>query len=613
MVNAVVGAAVPFVGAFVLARRPGHRVGWVLLSTAGLGLSFLALSWSTYTAPAGLAGAAWAGWLGGWTWVPFLAMVTLLPLWFPTGRPPSPAWLPVQWWVAGLLVAIVALAMIEPRVGLGVVDNPLLAGPSWTRQAGGALTAVAVFTGLLLCLPSAAFRYRRAGADERRQQKWFLLAAVVLAGCLLLPVAQPAGDVLVGLGMVLMALAIAVAIVRHRLYDVDLLINRALVYALLTALCGGLYVGVVAGAGLVLPAGAFLLGTAAVAVAFAPLRDRLQRAADRLLYGDRRDPYRALTALARKLEANLAPQRVLVVALDEVLSALRVPFAAVVVDGEQLAAAGRPTADARDVTATPLVHRGAHLGELRVAARRAGETLGARDRVLLADLARPLGAAVHTVALTAELQRSRERLVSAREEERHRLHRDLHDGLGPTLAALVFGLGGVRHAAHRGEDVDGPVEALTAEVQAAIAEVRRVVYELRPPALDELGLAGALDRQVQSIRCAPGAPAVRLDVSGPTDELPAAVEVAVYPIVTEALTNVVRHANASTCRVHVALDGRLNVEVVDDGSGLPDPVSCGAGLRSLRERAAELGGTCSIARGPVGGTVVRAELPVTRG
>jgi two-component system NarL family sensor kinase len=419
--------------------------------------------------------------------------------------------------------------------------------------------------------------------------------------------------VLMGAAFALMAVAITAAVLRHRLYGIDLAVHRTLVYATLTLLTVVLYLAVVSAAGAVLPAGSAAVGAAVVAVAFAPLRARLQRGAYRLLYGDRLDPYDALTRLGTRLEQNLGPEEVPAVALGEVRGALRVPFAALLVDGRPVATAGTRPADHDRIATIDLVHRGEIVGQLQVAPHARDERLSAHEQELLADLARPLAAALHGTALTAQLQRSRERLVEALEEERHRLHRDLHDGIGPSLAALVLGLDAVGHAARRGVPADDLVATLKADVRSVMAELRRVVYQLRPPALDELGLVGALDRHLATYREAPGGPRVRLHAPDTLPGLPAAVEVAAYRIVAEAVTNAVRHAGAGRCDVRLALDGSLLVEVADDGAGIAAPVPSGAGLRSVRERAAELGGECVVTGREPGGTLVRAILPVHRG
>jgi signal transduction histidine kinase len=294
------------------------------------------------------------------------------------------------------------------------------------------------------------------------------------------------------------------------------------------------------------------------------------------------------------------------------------------------AASGSPVGNS---VRLPLVYQGETVGELVLAPRTPGETFGAADRRLLQDLAHQIGVAVHAVHLTADLQRlttdlqrSRERLVLAREEERRRLRRDLHDGLGPTLAALAL------TASNVGDLIPINPSAATAlatdlqnEIRATVADIRRLVYDLRPPALDELGIVAAIrERAIQIGRResevgnrgtedgGPGSRRLKVIVEAPEHlpPLPAAVEVATYRIVQEALTNVVRHAQADTCIVRLSLTDALEVEIVDDGAGLPPEHPAGVGLFSMRERAAELGGSCVIERNHGNGTRVYARLPV---
>jgi signal transduction histidine kinase len=266
---------------------------------------------------------------------------------------------------------------------------------------------------------------------------------------------------------------------------------------------------------------------------------------------------------------------------------------------------------AADPLRLPLVYQQETVGELLLAPRSPGEAFAAADRRLLDDLARHAGVAVHAVRLTTDLRRSRERLVTAREEERRRLRRDLHDGLGPMLGSLTLKL-----------DVAGdlleqdPASAralllgLKAQAQGAIGDIRRLVYALRPPALDDLGLAAALREEAvrydhHGLRVAVVAPE-RLP------PLPAAVEVAAFRIAQEALTNVARHAGARTASVRLWLDeaaGEMRLEISDDGRGLAPTRGHGVGLASMRERAEELGGTCVVEPLPAGGTRVRASLP----
>jgi signal transduction histidine kinase len=236
--------------------------------------------------------------------------------------------------------------------------------------------------------------------------------------------------------------------------------------------------------------------------------------------------------------------------------------------------------------------------------------LSGRDERLLADVVRQAAAAARTSYLARELQHSREQLVSAREEERRRLRRDLHDGLGPSLGAVGLRIDAARNlAAHSPEQADRVLRQARDDVGAALADVRRLVHDLRPPALDDLGLLGAVQQQAERLR-GPGVTAV-VDARGGLDGLPAAVEVAAYRISSEALTNVAKHAAATTCVVRLEVDGdSLLVEVTDDGTGIPPGQPSGVGLVSLRERAAELGGTCEIGCPDERGTVVRARLPL---
>lgn len=260
-----------------------------------------------------------------------------------------------------------------------------------------------------------------------------------------------------------------------------------------------------------------------------------------------------------------------------------------------------------------------------VAPRSPGEGLSEADRRLLGDLARQAEVAVHAVGLTADLQRSRERLVTAREEERKRLRRDLHDGVGPTLTGLALQLNAARKlvAGDRAEDAGQTLARLEKRTQETIAEMRRLVYGLRPPALDDLGLVPSIRQQARSHGMVDppaeagtddprDAPVFSLQVPDPLPPLPAAVEVACYRIAQEAITNVSRHARAGRCSVRASVDGAvLELEIADDGMGMPGDRTVGVGLSSMRERAEELGGTLAVETGREGGTRVLARLPLS--
>jgi signal transduction histidine kinase len=263
----------------------------------------------------------------------------------------------------------------------------------------------------------------------------------------------------------------------------------------------------------------------------------------------------------------------------------------------------------------PLTYRGERLGHLLLAPRSAGEAFAPADRRLLDDLAHQAGIVAHAVQLTEDLQHSRQRLVSTREEERRRLRRDLHDGLGPMLAAQTLKVGAARALLPpEATAADRLLDQLEDDLATSLADIRRLVYNLRPPALDELGLVDAIreNAALYSAHAGSGPTGVRISVAAPErlPALPAAVEVAAYRIVQEALANVVRHANAHTCQVELSIDAALHVSIVDDGLGIPKERRAGVGLTSMRERAEELGGTCIVEPAPMAGTRVLAHLPL---
>src|SRR4051812_960373 len=339
-----------------------------------------------------------------------------------------------------------------------------------------------------------------------------------------------------------------------------------------------------------------------------PLRSALQRLVDRAMYGDRGDPYAALSGLTARLQSAAAPGAALPAIAEAIAAALRLPYVAVETSSGRRAEAGQARGGPRELV--PLVHQGQQVGRLLVEGRDR-RAVAPRDLRLLDELARPAGAAVAAAAMADALSESRTRLVQAREEERRRLRRDLHDGVGPTLAGVALGLDLV---AARMDDAPPAARAMLAELKgetaAAVDDVRRLVHDLRPPALDELGLVRALRQQTDRLALRSPGLEIRVESDPVLPSLPAAVEVAAYRIAVEAVTNSVRHSGASSCRVQVAADGALHVEVVDDGSGIADGASPGVGMAAMRERAAEVGGSCLVAPGDARGTRVLAVLPL---
>ncbi len=479
------------------------------------------------------------------------------------------------------------------------------------------------------------YRYRRVSdATQRQQTKWvlfgFALGVSTIIVEVLLNVAFPGyaargSQLLEGTWVALLftpiPLSIGIAILKYRLWDIDPIINRTLVYGALTIAVVGIYVFVVGYLGAVFRTGGnlpiSLVATGIVAVLFTPLRDRLQRTINRVMYGERDDPYAALSRLGQRLETTLAPDAVLPTAVRTVSEALKSPYVAVELrrggDYEVVAATGEPT---QHTLRLPLVYGGETVGQMVLGLRPGEDDFSAADRRLLDDLARQIGVAVHATRLTdealrlsADLQRSRERLVTAREEERRRLRRDLHDGLGPQLASLTMKAEAARDLLGPApERSDALLEEIMAQAQEAVADVRRLVYGLRPPALDALGLVEAIRSHAANqngLRVE-----LRTPENGSLPPLPAAVEVAAYMISQEALNNAVRHASADGCEIRLSFeDGLLELEVTDDGKGIGEEPQAGVGLHSMRERAEELGGTFVVGPGPSGGTRTTARLP----
>lgn len=503
-----------------------------------------------------------------------------------------------------------------------------------------ALPFVIVFTSIVA---AQIYRYRRvSGPVERQQSKWFLgalglnLAAFFIGNVLLGAVGAldeaATGDRVMlawtlfefttGLMGLCVPIALAVAVLRYRLFAIDVIINRALVYGGLTAAVIATYVLVVGYLGSLFRTGGnlaiSLVATGIVAVLFQPLRQWLQRGANRLLYGERDEPYAVISRLGRRLEGTLTPDAILPTIVETVAGALKLPYAAIALGTPHqptiAAATGTPIPNP---VRLPLAYQGEPVGEFLLAPRAPGEPFSPADRRLLDDLARQAGVAAQAVRLAHEarqlatdLQASRERLVLAREEERRRLRRDLHDGLGPRLAALTLRLDTARDTLADDPRADALLGDLADRTEEAVADIRRLVYALRPPALDDLGLTGAIRQAADGY--GPGPLHIAFEIPDDLSPLPAAVEVAAYRIATEALTNVVRHARASHCTIRLTLDGThaaLVVEVVDNGRGIAPDWEAGFGTASMRERAEELGGICIIEPMPSGGTRVHVTLP----
>ncbi|WP_203700329.1 sensor histidine kinase [Asanoa iriomotensis] len=583
---------VALVGAAMARRAPANPVGWVFLASAvALPLGNLlhligGLAFELVYSALFVFG------------VPLAAMFGVLL--FPDGRLGSRRRRVLAWAYALALVLLLVYAVASPTVIDTDVPNPLSLG-SWVSG----LLIVVLLLGPLIALAAWAL-LRKARATGGDQGAAMRLAAYAGFGCsatffACLAVGLTTGDtqqisVLENCGPVVLGVAAWVGIVRYGLFDTRVVVSRTLVYGLLTAVVLLVYTAAALLAGHVL-GGA--VATAVAVLAALPLRDALQRRINHLVYGLRDEPASALARLGERLDAAGAPADALTAAAGTVADALRLSYVAVLVGGSAVVAHGRRGPE--PVRELPLPFAGETIGTLVLQSRHADFT-GA-DEALLANLARQVAVVAHAVTLDAALRASRERLVTLREEERRRLRRDLHDGLGPTLAGIALGIDTVRRALPAGADADR-LDLLRGEAQRAVTDIRRIVYDLRPPVLDELGLAGALREQALRLGCA--------SITVPDlPPLPAAVEVAAYRIALEALANASRHAPGAPVTVTMTSADRLVLRVADGGGGIPAGYRAGVGITSMRERAAEVGGSLALDRAPGGGTLVIADLPLT--
>ena len=514
---------------------------------------------------------------------------------------------------AGYLLPLAA--MVTVTLGTVVAGQNAV-----TRCTTLVIAQNAVVTATMLAAIAAGIVAYRTDRDpaSRIRLRWLagsgLLSLVLgLAGWQLptLLTGQPLlPDGALGLAAMPFVGGLAIALRRHRLFDIERLANRSLVYAAVVTVLAGLYTAMVALLASVLrlsDAVAAALAAALAALVLAPLRSAAQGLVNRVMYGNRDDPAGVLAGLGGRLETVMLPDDVSPTVVETVARSLRVPYVAIDIGDGELPAAeyGVPVGT---VHIEPLYHYGEKVGRLRVSGRGVDDPLEPADLALIRSLAQQIGPALQAVRLHHDLVRSRAEVVALREDERRRLRRELHDGLGPALAAIALKAGLAARQVPDGS-ARNLLGEITDEVRTSLADVRRVVDALRPPALDELGLVAAVRARAAALTAD-----LVIEVIGPDDRtaLPAAVETAAYRIAVEAMTNAVRHSGGTTCRVTIETgDREVRVEVSDDGGGLAESRTPGVGLRSMRERAAELGGECAVEN--AGGTVVRARLPLEVG
>jgi signal transduction histidine kinase len=651
----LLGVASASIGALVASRLPRNPVGWLFLAagflwtadqTAGVYAADAGV-----LAPGSLPGAIVAAWLQWSLWLPALVLLLgFTPLLFPNGHLPSS-----RWRIPAFLLGTVGTTAVSAQAvdGLSRLNNgldptgSLIGDPAPAVSALGSATMVLV----LVAVASLAARFRGAGGEMREQLKWFAYAAAVtavvaiasLVSSLIFPGSQQLSNVGILASIVTMTgipVAAGIAILRYRLYDIDVVISRTLVYGSLAAFITSVYVAIVVGVGTLVGSGGqpnlvlSIVATAVVAVAFQPVRERLQKVANRMVYGKRATPYEVLSQFSERVAESYAADDVLprmahvladgtgAVRADVWLRAGQLlrpaaswpegPLAAepALIVGDSVP--GMPEAD----RVVEVWHQGELLGALSVT-KRVGESLTPVEEKLLDDLASQAGLVLKNVGLTAELmarledlRASRQRLVAAQDEERRRLERNLHDGAQQNLVALKVKLGLAEMLAEKdpakAKELVGQLKSDADEALETLRDLARGIY---PPLLADKGLVVALEAQARKAT----AP-VEVVASG-LSRYPPETEAAVYFCCLEALQNVQKYASADLVVVTLkGSGGHLDFAVSDDGLGFDSTlVKRGAGLTNMADRIDALGGTLEVASAPGDGTSVTGSVPVLPG
>ena len=639
VVGLVAILAMSSVGALVAWRRPANRIGWLLLAIAFsaifLDLPKLYAGVAVYVHP-GLPGADWLYWLSQIAWMfLFAQLLVLLPLWFPDGRLLSRRW-SIVIGLAAIPVILVIAGSLDPSA-TAPLRNPVevQAMAGMNNALNGAPFAVLLLGTYALGVSSLVVRYRRGGEQERQQLKWLLVGVVLLLAALLMSFFVPAlqNAPLIPFAAATLPVAIGIAVLRYRLYDIDLIINRALVYGGLAAVISAVYVLLVVGIGAMIGSNQrFLLSlvaTAIIALAFQPLRQRAQQLANRLVYGKRATPYEALSQFSEQLSETYSHEDILermARILGEGTGAERAEVWVRAGHRLVLASVSPKAAEPRAPlvmqngalpnmqrdTVVPVSHAGELLGALAVDKKR-GETLNTVEQKLVTDLAGQAGLVLKNVGLNQELlarledlRASRQRLVTAQDEERRRLERDLHDGAQQHLVALKIKLGLAEAAAQPETRVRSLITQLKQDADDALDTMRELARGIYPPLLASDGLEAALRAQIRRITVA-----VDLQFDDVARQ-PREVEGAVYFCCLEALQNVAKYAQATRVSLRVwQEDANLAFRVQDDGKGF-DPVTVpqGSGLQNIRDRVEALGGSLEVRSVPDQGTTIQGRVPV---
>ncbi len=629
------------VGALIVWRQPKNRIGWLLIASG-----FMAVLLSLPRLYAGLAldlgwhslpGALWAYWFSTFDWVFVLMLfLVLVPLYYPDGHLLSRRWR-VLIWLSGLVVGLTVLSAFDPSGATPGLPNPVNvpALNGINNLLSIPITVFAPLSGLAAAV-SLAIRFRRGSRLEREQLKWLIAAAALVIPAIALSQAVPAlqNSFLVPLAAAGIPIAIGIAVLRYRLYDIDLIINKALVYGGLALVITGLYLLVVVNIGALVGGSQrlwlSLLTTAVIALAFQPLRQRAQLLANRLVYGQRATPHEALSAFSTQLSETYSEEDI----LDRMSRILAQGTGAdraevwvrsghrLVLASSSLPVTGAPTeypmangslpAMQRDAL-VPVTHQGELLGALAVVKQR-GENMTPVEQKLVFDLAGQAGLVLKNVGLNRELlarlddlRASRQRLLVAQDDERRRIERDLHDGAQQHLVALKMKVGLAEALAGPGGPNRAILGQLKQDADAAIDRLRELARGVYPPLLASDGLEAALRSHLRHVVVP-----TDLEVDN-VPRQPRQVESAVYFCCLEALQNVAKSAQAKTARVRLWVENSmLHFSVSDDGKGFDLATAArSSGLQNMRDRIESLDGTFDIRSSAGQGTVVAGRVPVS--
>jgi signal transduction histidine kinase len=635
----VANLAVPVVGLVLASRRPGNRIGWLFLAAGlALGLSSFSAQYglrALAVAPGSLPAGRAAAWLANWIWVVPFAVFALVLVLFPTGRPRSRRWQVAAWFVGAAFILAAADQLVD---AVRLWRDPFRTFLQSYNPPDVTAAYILMVAALVVGAAAVVVRFARSSGEERLQLKWFMAAAVLLVATLipwfLTNLAFTA--LLTNVAFLCLWVAIAIAILKYRLYGIDFVISKAVLYGSLAVFITAVYAALVVGVGTlagntrspVLAA----LAAAVVALAFQPVRRRAERLANRVVYGRRATPYQVLSEFAHRIGGTYAsedvlPQMAKIVAggtgAEQVVVWLRVddelrpeassdgsphpaplPLDRLADDGPSTNGRQLPSLPNADVS-VPVVHQGELLGGISIRMPR-DEPLRPAGEQLVADVASQAGLVLSNAGLIEDLRASRQRLVTAQDEARRRLERNIHDGAQQDLVALSIKL---RLAGMTVENLAQAKQAfgeLQTEAGEALQNLRDLAHGIYPPVLADLGLAAALNAQA-----ARSAVPVTVEADG-IGRFPPQAEAAVYFCCLEALQNIAKYAHATQARICVrARGGTLSFTVSDDGAGYDTRrTPMGAGQRNMADRLAALGGQLEVRSAPGRGTTIAAHLPI---